>query len=529
MKKSLFLLLLFFFPFAGSAQPTNTQISKGLIFEGEPYLAINPANPQNMVAAWMSFKLIGNPVTIKTRSTMDGGLTWSDTVSLPHMNAAWQSADVSMAWRSDGVLFISYIDYLDSSSTDGGDFVVRSTDGGRSFSQPVQTVDATEDTDVSLDRPWIVVDNSVPNGNLYLCTKPAPWNPLPNHTYFTRSTDGGTTWAHEAVLDTLGYSALDVSAPMGAPTVANDGMLSIAYPFVQTAKNAGFALARSSDGGQSFTRSFLMLPVEDLKEKDSIKGGFHLIADPTNPKHLIFAWPDARYGDYDVLAIASFDGGATWPDTARVNDDAKNNGVVQDMVWPTFGADGSLAIVWRDRRNGSSPGYASASDTYCSSSFDGGKTWSQNVRLSDSTAPYNPALFKPGNDFLTGAISNDSLFAAWSEVRDGRVIVNFAKAPLNANAQVMQTVNATSNGSLMVVPNPAEGNVTVHFELASSTACSLLLYDSRGILIRQLFNAVLPSGARSVNCPILGLANGDYFIELRTETGVSRAKITVKR
>ena len=535
MKRSIFLLL-FFFPVAAFSQPAspgipaNTEISKGVIFEGEPYLAINPTNPQKMMAAWMSFKyLSSNPVTIETRFTTDGGMSWSDTLSLPHQNAAWQSADVSMAWRADGVLFISYIDYLDSSSTDGGDFVVRSTDGGRSFSQRVQTVDAAEDTDVSLDRPWIVVDNSVSNGNLYICTKPAPWNPLPNHTYFTRSTDGGMTWSHELVLDSSNFPATYVDAPMGAPTVAGDGTLSIAYPFAVTAQDAGFALARSHDGGESFSRSFLMLPVEDLKEKDSIKGGFHLIADPANPNHLVFAWPDARDGDYDVFAIASFDGGNTWPDTARVNDDPVGNGVVQDMVWPVFGSDGTLGIVWRDRRNGSSPGYASASDTYFASSMDGGKTWSKNMRLSDSTAPYNPALFKPGNDFLTGAIWNDSLFAAWSEVRDGRVIVNFARSPMNASDVVVQTGNANTNTALTIVPNPAGGNAVVSFALPSTMNCRMMLYDSRGVSLRQMVSGVLSQGIHSINCPISGLANGDYFIQLTTETGVSRAKLTINR
>jgi hypothetical protein len=533
MKRSLFLLLLLF-PVAALAQPTsptmlaNKEISTGLIFDGEPYLAINPMNPQNMVVAWMSFHFIGNPVTIETRSTMDGGATWGDTVSLPHMNAAWQSADVSMAWRSDGVLFISYIDYLDSSNTEGGDFVVRSTDGGRSFSQPIQTVDATEDTDVSLDRPWIVVDNSVARGNLYLCTKPAPWNPLPNHTYFTRSTDGGMHWSPEAVLDTLGFSALAVSAPMGAPTVASDGTLFIAYPFYSF-PTAGFALARSTDGGQSFSRSFLMLPVEDLKEKDSIKGGFHLIADPTNPNHLVFAWPDARDGDYDVFASTSTDAGGSWSTPVRVNDDSVNNGVVQDMVWPTFGPDGALAIVWRDRRNGSSPGYASASDTYFASSTDGGIHWSKNVRLSDSTAPYNPALFKPGNDFLSGTIFHDTLFAAWADLRTGFLKIYVAASALNASDEVIRPGNASSNVSLTVVPNPAEGNARITFGLSSPTNCSLTIYDSRGVLMCQVLNEVLAAGDYSVNCPISGLANGDYFTVLGTPNGVSRAKLTVDR
>ncbi len=528
MKRILFLLL-FLFPLAAFAQPANKEVSTGLIFDGEPYLAFNPVNPQNMVVAWMSFKLIGNPVTIETRSTMDGGQTWSDTVSLPHQNAAWQSADVSMAWRGDGVLFISYIDYLDSSNTDGGVFVVSSTDGGSSFSAPVKAIDASEDTDVSLDRPWIVVDNSVPNGNLYICTKPAPWHPLPNHTYYTRSTDGGSTWSPEAVLDSTNYPATLVSAPMGAPTVASNGTLSIAYPYAVTLQNAGFAMAQSHDGGQSFSRSFLIQPVEDLTEKDSIKGGFHLITDPANPNHLVFAWADARDGDYDVFAIVSFDGGATWHDTSRVNDDPVGNGVVQDMVWPMFGPNGALAIVWRDRRNGSSPGYASASDTYFSSSTDGGMTWSKNQRLSDSTSPYNPALFRPGNDFLSGTIFHDTLFAAWADLRTGFLKIYVASSALNARDEVIPSGNTSSSVPLTVVPNPAEGNARINFGLSSSTDCSLAIYDLRGVLIRQILSEVLTAGSQSINCPISGLANGDYFIVLRTSSGVSRAKLTVDR
>ncbi len=530
MKSSLFLLL-FLFPVAAFSQPANMEISKGLIFEGEPYLAMNPTNPDNMVLAWMSFHLIGNPVTIETRYTTNGGATWSDTLSLPHRNAAWQSADVSMAWSGSGTLYISYIDYLDSSNTNGGDYVVSSTDGGRSFSLPVQSVDATEDTDVSLDRPWIVVDNSQDStkGYLYICTKPAPWHPTPNHTFFTRSTDGGFTWMHEMVLDSSNFPATLVDAPMGAPTVANNGTLSVAYPFYTTLLNAGFTLAQSHDGGGSFARSLLLTPTEDVKEKDSIKGGFHLIADPKDTNHLVFAWPDARDGDYDVFASSSMDDGVSWSTPVRVNDDPIGNGVVQDMVWPMFGRDGSLAIVWRDRRNGSSPGYASASDTYCSSSPDGGIHWSKNVRLSDSTAPYNPALLRGGNDFLTGAISNDTLFAAWADTRSGFLKIYFATSALNASDAVQQMVSANSNAALTVVPNPAEGSASVNFALPSPMNCSLAMYDSRGDLIRSIVNEVLAPGAHSITCPIGGLSNGDYFIQLTTPSGVSRAKLTIER
>ena len=80
MKQILFTLFiaLTMLPF-GYAQPTNTNISNGLIFDGEPYIAINPTNAQNLVAAWMGFKLSGGSyhIAIKTRASFDGGTTWS--------------------------------------------------------------------------------------------------------------------------------------------------------------------------------------------------------------------------------------------------------------------------------------------------------------------------------------------------------------------------------------------------------------------------------------------------------------------
>ena len=510
------------------AQPVNTLLSKGLLFESEPYLAINPTNPQNIIVAWMSGRLLGNPVTIVTRMTSDGGATWNDTLSLPHMNSAWQSADVSMAWRSDGVLFISYIDYQSNSNTNGGVFVVHSSDEGRSFSTPVKAIDATDDTDVSLDRPWIAIDNSsgATNGNLYISTKPAPWNPIPNHSYFTRSTDGGATWTPEAILDSLPYSAEFISAPMGSPTVSSDGTLYIAYPF--SSSGAGFALAQSIDGGNNFTRSSILQPVEDFKEKDSIKGGFHIIADPTNPKHLLFAWPDARDGDYDVFSSVSFDAGASWSVPARVNDDPMNNGVVQDMIWPTFGPKGALAIVWRDRRNGSKPGYASQSDTYFATSSDGGKTWLSNVRLSNQSAPYDSVLEHPGNDFLSAAIVHDTLVAAWADTRSGRVKIYTARAALMLASSVNE-INSQTN-ALSVVPNPSRSTVGIEFTLAKDQKCSIQLFDDRGRRIRSIAEDEFSSGTHTVQCPTIGLANGTYWIVLTIAEGnIYRAKLALAR
>ncbi len=42
----------------------NQNISLGNVFDGEPYITINPNNSQHMVVAWMGYKF-GENVVIK--------------------------------------------------------------------------------------------------------------------------------------------------------------------------------------------------------------------------------------------------------------------------------------------------------------------------------------------------------------------------------------------------------------------------------------------------------------------------------
>ncbi len=461
-------------------------------------------------------------------ASSDGGSTWSEPVYLPHNGVGWESADVTMAWGKNGTLYLVYVDYIPNTNSDGGDFIVSSTDGGHTWSAPVKAIDASADTDVSLDRPWLVVDTSgtATNGNLYLCTKPAPWNPLPNHSYFTRSTDGGQDWDPERVLDTVTYSAQLIPAPMGSPAVASNGTLYIAYPYL-SGLSGGFALAVSHDGGLSFTRSFLLLPYVGAKMNDSVKDAFRLIVNPANPDHLLFAWADQRNGDYDIFASASTNAGASWSAPERVNDDPIGNGVMQDMLWPTFGVNGSLAMIWRDRRNGLPNGYASASDTYVATSSNGGLNWSGNRRLSSATASYDSILFGPGNDFMSAAIANDSLYAVWADTRSDSLRVFFAAISMEGSSGVTSQI-VSQRPDLIVIPNPASGTASLSFQLPSSEPCTISIYNEDGIVVRQVLREMLPSGTHLIQCPVSGLPNGSYFIELQTPNGVSRAKLTLK-
>jgi beta-xylosidase len=93
-----------------SATAQNILVSSGNIFEGEPYLAVNPQNEQHLVAAWMGFQF-NQKIVIKSVVSLDGGSTWSAPVWQAHQQTGNSSADVSLGFDLNGNLYMAYIDY----------------------------------------------------------------------------------------------------------------------------------------------------------------------------------------------------------------------------------------------------------------------------------------------------------------------------------------------------------------------------------------------------------------------------------
>jgi hypothetical protein len=197
MKKIYFLLLLIVFSKLLTAQ--NQNISNQLVFEGEPYLAINPSNSQNIVVAWMGYVFANAPrLSIKVKSSFNGGQTWSSVVVMPHVESTYKSADPSLAFDHIGNLFLSFIDHRESPDS-GGVYVFKSIDGGLTWSSPVQAIDMYADGDKKpIDRPFLVINET--GNQLYITSKPAPWIPAPNRPYFVNSTDGGQRGTHGVML-----------------------------------------------------------------------------------------------------------------------------------------------------------------------------------------------------------------------------------------------------------------------------------------------------------------------------------------
>lgn len=481
MQKLLFFTILFS-SFIGKTQ--NVNLSNTSFFEGEPYIAINPTNPNNLVVAWMGFQFgNGSGLTIKVKSSFNRGITWTSPVLLPHIHSTYTSADVSLAFDASGKLYLSYIDSRQSPDS-GGVYVARSLNGGVSWSTPVQAIDAYSDgSKRPLDRPWLVSDNT--GNNIYITTKPAPWVSAPNRPYFIASNNGGITWNPWRYIDTTNYLVGSaVAQPMAAPAIAGNTVLAI-YPSYVASQNVfpQFVLAKSINGGGTFSYHTALAGTVSAAANDTAKSGYKLLINPANSNHYVFfyvgGWSNS---DLDILMIESFNAGNNWTSPIRVNDDALNNGKMQDLVWADFDVNGDLIVTWRDRRNGSGPGYKRATEIYGAYRATTASTFNPNFVISDLSVPHHTVLEQNGNDFMSVALRNDTLNAVWGTTRDGSLDIWFSRMKASTGSVTSVKLLESESAIINTFPNPS--NDFVNITTNNNGVIDLIeLYDESGRII----------------------------------------------
>ena len=519
--RALRLSVVFHLSFAIACFAQNINVSNGAVFDGEPNLAVNPNNTQNLVIAWMSYSLLARQVSLRTKASFDGGRTWGAMYLQPHVSPTLHSADPTMAWHKDGTLSLCFIDYRERPDS-GGIFLTQSNNGGVTWSPPKKFIDMNENSDEPLDRPWLAVDNSggTSDGMMYLTSISPKWNPLPNQAYLKISSDHGATWSAFRFIDGSQYPVGPyLVSPMPYPAVASDGTLHISYPSYDPTKNIypWYVLATSKDKGGTFEYHRIVSP-KPMGPDTLSKLGAHLTVHPGDAKHLNFTWIDNRFGDTDILSIHSSDGGQTWGNPLRVNDDPVGNGVWQDLHWQCYSTKGDLVVVWRDRRNGTGVGYEAASDIYFSVSQDDGKSFGKNVRLSDMTVPFHSILNQSGNDFLGAVLANDSLCVAWGDVRTGSLNIFFARAALSSTTAIERD-EVKRDFDFTVRPNPARSHFTIDVGSAIGEWMTLGIFDLLGRKVLTLFEGAVDRGDGIFECAASALPHsGLYFVRLQSRT-----------
>lgn len=461
---------------AFSAIAQNTLVSSGNLFEGEPYLAIDPQNTNHLVAAWMGFQF-NQKIVIKSVVSNDGGSTWSAPVWQAHQQAGNSSADVSLGYDLSGNLYMAYIDYDNINFANGAVICRKSIDGGLSWGAAVVARSISScPNKLCIDRPWIAVD---PLTGSIVITSTNANQPgtvqAPFHPYIAISADQGASFSLQE-LDSAPFLAGNaIPQPLPSPAFANDGLFMALYPSYDPTQSI---LPRIVEVNKSVVSSFYNYQIAFQgigfgTQNDTLKSGPHLSLDPTNSNRANYAFISEVYGDPDIIGIEK--NGGVWSAPMRVNQDVEGNGIIQDLVWSDYDTDGDLAVCWRDRRNGLPGTYQSPSQIFCR--IQSNQTWGTEFLISPLVA-HDSILLENGNDFLNVQFTNNQLYTIWGDVRQGTL-----KIFLNHFDQLS---NSSSTNSIPtfdpVFPNPSNGIFQIPLEL---TGFPYVLYSAQGQVLKN--------------------------------------------
>src|SRR5256884_3696443 len=406
LRSSFVLVLIFLSSQVAFAQKVVRVSDPDAINPAEVTIAINPKNPGNIVAA--SFQA-GRPPRPRYASynyvSMDGGKTWK-TVPVEDPKGLTQGDD-ALYFSSDGIAHHIHLSFVGirvptPPRAESGMLVESSKDGGLTWSESVPAINHVNTVIPFEDKPGIVVDNapqSKHKGNVYLA-----WTRFDiygssdpdchSHIYFTRSTDGGKSFAMPVRISEGAGDCRDSDNTVegAVPAVGPNGDVYIVW-----AGPLGLVFKKSADGGLTFgkEKTISQMPggwdfsVEALERANGMPVTGVDLSNGPNKGTLYVNWIDARNGDPDVFVMSSRDGGTTWSAPVRVNDDPLKNGKAQFFTWMSVDpSDGSVNVIFYDRRDTE----GAMTRVILARSVDGGRTF-VNHKIDQPAFACDPKVF----------------------------------------------------------------------------------------------------------------------------------------
>jgi len=355
----------------------------------EPSIAIDPTNPCKMAIGWRQFDSVeSNFRQAGVGYSQDAGETWFFTGSLA---PGIFGSDPVLASDGDGVFY--YLS-LGKDFGNGGEReprLFRSLNGGATWDTPTQVIP------FFADKPWMTVDTTggSGDGHIYIMAEEI--------VQISRSTDRGLTFEHfTPFTSTIGTLAIAPNGDLyqsgpariikynGAQNPGTEITLDFGTGFsvLVCPKTSSIEMSRAAFGIDPNPTGFLGQSWIAVDKSGGLTDGFIYVL--TGGKCLGSGDP------LNTIFVRSTDGGTSFSDPVRVNDDPFLPGAWQWFFTMSLAPNGRIDAVWNDTRR-----YlvGNLSELYYSYSIDAGVTWSKNIpvsRVFDSHVGF-PEDFKLGD------------------------------------------------------------------------------------------------------------------------------------
>jgi len=361
--------------------------------------------------------------------TFDFAETWDGSIYGPGGN---NSGDPAACIDNNGRWFVGFI-------SNSGQAVSYSDDQGQNWTRVQVAPKPGNGFNDMADKNHLWVDTK--QGSPYENYVYDAWTdfggPYDNKVVFKRSTDGGVTWDAKIPLS-AGVNAGSHSQGVNLSSGPN-GEVYAAFAVYDggalTERAIGFC--KSLDGGATFEPAFRAIDNIHGIRADGVPQNMRTASFPvmdvdisggTYDGNIYIVWPNrgvpgVNVGpDIDVYMIRSTDGGNTWDDPIRVNQDPIGQGKVHYQPWLSVDpANGVISVIFYDNRNTAS---ANMAEAWVATSSNGGETW-EDFKVSDVSFTPSPI---PGmasgyfGDYLGISSYNGHVYPTWTDNRSGHAM-----------------------------------------------------------------------------------------------------------
>lgn len=514
MKSFFFTLSFLLFSFFLYSQYPNVMITNQGVSISEPSISMNPKNTNELLAGsnlWHYFY------------SVDGGWSWTQGDLISPQNGVW--GDPCIIVDTAG-----YFYYLHLANPSSGNWIDRIV----SQKFDIESGEWSNNTYMGLngnkaqDKEWAVVDSATntiyvtwTQFDQYGTSDPTKFSNI----MFSKSTDGGASWSGAIQINEVSGDCVDSdNTTEGAvPAVGPNGEVFVAWSGPE-----GIVFDRSLDGGDTWLEEDIFISTQpggwdyDIPGINRCNGLPVTCCDISQSAYrgtIYVNWSDQRRStdDTDIWLSKSTDGGDTWTDAIRINDDEP--GKHQFFTWMTIDqANGDLYFVYYDRRNYSN----NNTDVYLARSTDGGETF-QNILISES--PFLPSSSVFFGDYTNITAFNGQVRPIWARA-DGTQM-SIWTAIIDMTVGISSLEESIPFSLEQNYPNPFRETTYFPFKLTEQSQVSLTVYDIFGRKVATLFNENRGRGkyVEAFDNNLYHLKPGAYYFTLRSGNQVQKQKM----